>query len=55
MSANKPRTAGSVDWDDFKDEFGFSAEEGREVEQRTSAMLSEVRGHRLAELRKRRR
>lgn len=53
MSATKPKTASSVDWDDLKEEFGFSTEEAKEVEQRTTALLSGVRAHRLAEVRKR--
>jgi DNA-binding XRE family transcriptional regulator len=53
MSATKPKTASAVDWDDLKDEFDFSPEEAQEVKQRTAALLSEVRAHRLAEVRKR--
>lgn len=53
MNASRPKAANSVNWEDLKDEFGFSAQEAAEVEQRTAAMLSEVRAYRLAEVRKR--
>ncbi|MFI6862087.1 helix-turn-helix domain-containing protein [Streptomyces sp. NPDC050421] len=53
MSANNPKAAGSVNWAELKEKFGFSADETAEVEQRTAGMLSEVRAHRLAEVRKR--
>ncbi|MEV8569477.1 XRE family transcriptional regulator [Streptomyces sp. NPDC051322] len=53
MSATKPETVNSANWEDLKDEFGFSTEEAKEVQQRTTALLSEVRAHRLADVRKR--
>lgn len=53
MSAKKPTAANSVNWDGLKHEFDFSAEEAAEVEKRTATLLSEVRAHRLAEVRKR--
>ncbi|MFJ7057022.1 XRE family transcriptional regulator [Streptomyces microflavus] len=48
-----PKAADAVDWDDLKGEFDFSADETAEVERRTALLLSEVRAHRLAEVRKR--
>lgn len=53
MSAEKPGTANAVDWDDLKEEFGFSSEEQEKIEQGTAALLSEVRAYRLAEVRRR--
>lgn len=53
MSATKPKTANAVDWNDLKEEFGFSPEEQEKIEQGTAALLSEVRAYRLAEVRKR--
>ncbi|MFG3424953.1 XRE family transcriptional regulator [Streptomyces californicus] len=49
----EPNAAGSADWNDLKREFDFTAEEVEQVEQRTAALLSEVRAYRLAEVRKR--
>ncbi|MYV60123.1 XRE family transcriptional regulator [Streptomyces parvus] len=49
----EPNAAGAADWDDLKGEFDFTAEEAERVEQRTAALLSEVRAYRLAEVRKR--
>jgi DNA-binding XRE family transcriptional regulator len=53
MSASKPNAAAAVDWDDLKRELDFTPEERKDVEHRTAALLSEVRAHRLAEVRKR--
>ncbi|MFJ6615223.1 XRE family transcriptional regulator [Streptomyces sp. NPDC091289] len=49
----EPKAADAADWDDLKGEFDFTAEEAERVEQRTAALLSEVRAYRLAEVRKR--
>ncbi|MGO4418183.1 hypothetical protein AB4Z54_05315 [Streptomyces sp. MCAF7] len=51
MSLKKEKAANAVDWDDLKEEFGFSSEEQEEVEQGAVALLSEVRSYRLAERR----
>lgn len=55
MSTAKPGTANAVDWEDLKEEFAFSPEEKRKIEEGTAALLSEVRAYRLAEVRKRQR
>lgn len=52
MSVEK-QGANAVDWDDLKEELGFSPEEQKEIEQGTTALLSEVRAYRLAEVRRR--
>jgi DNA-binding XRE family transcriptional regulator len=49
----KRQGANAVDWDDLKEEFGFSPEEQEKTGQGTAALLSEVRAYRLAEVRKR--
>lgn len=53
MSVQKRETVNAVDWDDLKEEFDFSPEEQRKIEQGTAALLSAVRAYRLAEVRKR--
>ncbi|WP_433402880.1 XRE family transcriptional regulator [Streptomyces sp. CA-146814] len=52
MSA-EPKAVDAANWDDLKGEFDFSADEAQEVDRRTALLLSEVRAHRLAEVRKR--
>lgn len=53
MSVENQRATNAIDWNDLKEEFGFSPEEQKEIEQGTAALLSEVRAYRLAEVRKR--
>ncbi|MFD0023860.1 XRE family transcriptional regulator [Streptomyces sp. NPDC058382] len=53
MSTLKPKTANAIDWTDLKDDLGLTTEEQADVQERSAAMLAEVRAHRLAEVRKR--
>ena len=50
MRVKEQGTANAVDWDDLKEEFGFSPEERTEIERGTAALLAEVRAYRIAEV-----
>jgi DNA-binding XRE family transcriptional regulator len=53
MSSDKPKTSNAVDWDNLKEEFGFSPEEQAEIEAGAAQLLAETRAYKLAEIRRR--
>ncbi|MFC9297935.1 helix-turn-helix domain-containing protein [Streptomyces sp. NPDC057011] len=53
MSQKPERPAQVARWDDLVEEFGFSPAERAEIDRGAAEMISVVRAHRLAEVRKR--
>ncbi|MFE4262534.1 helix-turn-helix domain-containing protein [Streptomyces sp. NPDC056756] len=53
MSPTPDRSAKAARWDDLVEEFAFSPAEQAEIDRGAAEMISVVRAHRLAEVRKR--
>ncbi len=53
MSHPPPKSPGRRSWGDLAEDFGFSAQEKRQIREGADRMIAEVRARRLVELRKR--